>query len=58
MEKSIKDPLELSCDEAAEIMRLMRENMQAFMEERLLEAHLDKCEGCRSKARKMEPKGE
>lgn len=49
MEEPVKNPLELSCEEACRIMGFKSENKITFMEEMLLEAHLKKCETCRQK---------
>lgn len=49
MEESVKNPLELSCEEAGRMMGFKSENKITFMEEMLLEAHLKKCEPCRQK---------
>lgn len=58
MEGPTKNPLELACGEAAEIIQLMREDKESFMEERLLEAHLEKCEDCQKKMEGMEQEAE
>lgn len=49
MEEPVKNPLELSCEEAGEMMGFKSENKITFMEEMLLEAHVKKCKTCRQK---------
>ncbi|MDD3007057.1 MAG: hypothetical protein PHX30_05790 [Candidatus Pacebacteria bacterium] len=58
MEETAKNPLELSCKEAAEIIELTLSDKATFMEKKLLEAHLKKCGACRQNIKDSGQKAE
>lgn len=54
MEGNFENPLEITCAEAADILKRRAEDKSSYMDDKLLEAHLRSCESCSE----MEPESE
>jgi len=47
MEGNFENPLEITCAEAADILKRRTEDRSSYMDDKLLEEHLRSCESCR-----------
>jgi hypothetical protein len=48
-EPNFENPLELTCAEADDIFKLRKKDKSSYMEDKLLDAHCEKCAGCQAK---------
>jgi hypothetical protein len=48
-EFKFENPLEITCADADNISSIQKEDKSSYMEDKLLEAHMEKCEQCREK---------
>ncbi len=54
MEGNFENPLEITCAEAADILKRRAQDKSSYMDDKLLEAHLRSCVSCNE----MEPEEE